>query len=293
MKHQVSITVLGGDARQSAAADHLAQNGCAVRTWGLAQRPCRAAVCDDAAEAVQGAEALLLPLPVSRDRLQLNGTDLSLGALYEVLRRDMTVYCGRPDERFVREVRARGAIPVDYSADEVFMIRNALPTAEGALAIAMNALDRTLFASDALVIGYGRIGKLLADLLIRMGAHVTVAARKQTDLALAALHGAQTLLIPTQGGESVFPATERDFHVLFNTVPVPLIGEQTLRTLSPETVLIDLASAPGGIDYDAAGRLGRKTVIALALPGKVAPVTAGEIIGDCVLSHMEGGITSP
>ena len=76
--------------------------------------------------------------------------------------------------------------------------------------------------------------------------------------------------------------------MLFNTVPVRLIDEDVLRSLPQDIVLIDLASAPGGIDYDAANRLGRKTVVALSLPGKVAPITAGEIVGDLVHSYVEG-----
>lgn len=293
MNTTTKIAVLGGDARQNAAADYLARKGHTVTTWGLPQPPQVATACETAEQATQNADILLLPLPVTRDRLQLNGTDLPLGTLYTLLQNGMAVFCGRPDEDLLREAAQRGATVTDYSLDEIFMIRNALPTAEGALAIAMNALDRTMFGSSALVVGYGRIGKLLADLLLRMGAHVTVAARKPTDLALAELHGCRPLLIPNRGAGSVFPTVDRPYHVLFNTVPVPLIDERVLASLPRNTVLIDLASAPGGIDYDAAARLGRKTIIALALPGKVAPVTAGEIIGDCILAHREGGNTSP
>ena len=136
-----------------------------------------------------------------------------------------------------------------------------------------------------LVVGYGRIGKLLADLLHLMGANVTVAARKETDLALARMHGCQTNLIREKNDRSVLSLSTQ-YHVILNTVPVCLFDEDTLRTMEAETVLIDLASAPGGIDYDAANRLGLKTIVALSLPGQVAPITAGEIIGDLILSHL-------
>jgi len=293
MNTTTHIAVLGGDARQQAAADYLAGKGYTVTTWGLSQPPRFATVCETAEQAARDTEILLLPLPVTRDRLQLNGTDLPLGTLYTLLQNGMTVFCGRPDEQLLREASQRGTAVIDYSLDEIFMIRNALPTAEGALAIAMNALDRTLFGSSVLVVGYGRIGKLLADLLLRMGAHVTVAARKPADLALAELHGCRSLLIPADEKGSVFPTVDQPYHVLFNTVPVQLVDARVLASLPCDTVLIDLASAPGGIDYDAAARLGRKTIIALALPGKVAPVTAGEIIGDCILAYREGGNISP
>ena len=171
------------------------------------------------------------------------------------------------------------------------MIRNALPTAEGALAIAMTALSRTLFGSHALVIGYGRIGKLLSDLLVKMGAHVTVAARKESDLAVASLHGCHAIPIThvSGTGEFVLPDMDMSCHVIFNTAPAKLLDERVLRQMHPDTVLIDLASAPGGIDYDAAARLGIKTIIAQSLPGKVAPITAGEILAECLLTGREEG----
>lgn len=291
-KH-TKIAVLGGDARQVSAADHLAKAGFEVMTWGLCAVPEIAQSCETAVEAAAGASLLLLPLPLTRDRLQVNGTDLSLISLMALLRKGMEVFCGMPDETFVQEAEARGAAVIDYSRDEVFMIRNAQPTVEGAVAIAFNEMRRTLFGSSALVVGYGRIGKLLADLLVRMGVEVTVAARKRTDLAVAELHGCRTLLIPSgEGGKSILPPIQGACHVLFNTVPVPLIDTRVLATLHRDTVLIDLASAPGGIDYDAANRLGLKIIVALALPGKVAPVTAGEIIGDCVMAHWKGGYIS-
>ncbi len=294
MAQKIRIAVLGGDARQVYAAEWLAAYGCSVSVWGLCDTPALVEVCDFPEEAVQAADVLLLPIPLSRDRLQVSGTALAVSALTSMLRSGMSVLCGMPSDDWSSAAEEKGVKVIDYSRDEIFMLRNALPTAEGAVAIAMNEMRRTLFDSSAMVVGYGRIGKLLADLLIRMGANVTVAARKSTDLALAALHGCQPceLLRTAENERYTMPVPNERYHVIFNTVPFPLIGEEVLSTLPRDTVLIDLASAPGGIDYDAANRLGLKTVIASALPGKVAPVTAGEIIGDCVLRHCGKGVMS-
>lgn len=290
MNSKREIAVIGGDARMVSAAEHLAHSGWTVKVWGLSSSPHDAMICDTPEEALQNVSFLLLPIPMTRDHLQISGTDLTLLSLGALLREGMTVFCGMPDEDFAELAQQRGAAVVDYSRDEVFMIRNALPTAEGAVAIAMNELRRTLYASRALVIGYGRIGKLLADLLVRLGADVTVAARKSTDRATAELHGCQSLPISRQNGdEYILSVPTRSYHVIFNTVPVPLMDDHILRTLDGDTVLIDLASAPGGIDYDAANRRGLKTVVALSLPGKVAPITAGEIIGDYILTYQKGG----
>ena len=291
MKQDINIAVLGGDARQIFAAERLARYGYTVTTWGLSDYAEGVLACETPEEAVRRAHIWLLPLPLSRDNLQLNGTSLTLSALGDLLHSELVVFCGMPHECFKEACVTCGAKIVDYSQDEIFLLQNALPTAEGAVAIAMNEMRRTLFGSDALIVGYGRIGKLLADLLVRMGVHVTVAARKASDLAVAELHGCKGLLLEREPVTLQYrlPILKQDFHVIWNTVPSRVIDREILGNLHRNTVLIDLASSPGGIDYDAANSLGLKTVIALSLPGKVAPITAGEIIGNCVNRYLEGG----
>ena len=279
------IAVIGGDARQVFAADYLSQNNIYVTTYGLSSSSQHAIPCKTYQDAVAGAQLILLPLPLSRDHMQITGTDISLSLFLSCLKEGTTIFCGFPDSIISDRIKERACIVIDYALDDVFMIRNALPTAEGAVGLAMSALRRTISGSQMLVVGYGRIGKLLADLLHLMGANVTVAARKETDLALARMHGCQTNLIREKNDRSVLSLSTQ-YHVILNTVPVCLFDEDTLRTMEAETVLIDLASAPGGIDYDAANRLGLKTIVALSLPGQVAPITAGEIIGDLILSHL-------
>lgn len=288
MSKGIKIAVIGGDMRQVYAADHLSQEGYEVYSYGLSDMPRYATPCETYEMAIREARVILLPIPVTRDQLQISGTELSLASFLLQIDPGMIVFGGMPDPILIREIEARGAKVIDYAEDEVFKIQNALPTAEGAVAIAMGELRRTLFGSQALIVGYGRIGKLLGDLLRSMGCRVSIAARKATDLSLAQLHGCHPIAIATVEGNSILNIPS-DFHVIFNTVPVRLIDERILRQLSRETVLIDLASLPGGIDYDAAGRLGLKTVIALSLPGKLTPITAGEIIAGRVTAYVEGG----
>lgn len=287
MNRDIKIAVIGGDARQIFAADRLSQAGYQVSTYGLCQTPRYARPCQTYRDVIQDAKLILLPIPVTHDQMQIHGTDISLSCFLSHLSPETTVFCGMPSRELITEIQARGSTVIDYTESEIFKIRNALPTAEGAVAIAMGELRRTLFGSHALIIGYGRIGKLLGNLLKNMGCDVSIAARKETDLALASMHGHFPIAIRTERGNSVLQIPT-DFHVIFNTVPVRLMDERILKSLSQETVLIDLASSPGGIDYDKATQFGIKTVIALSLPGKLTPITAGEIIGDLVLSYVEG-----
>ena len=140
---------------------------------------------------------------------------------------------------------------------------NAVPTAEGAIQIAMEELPITIHGARALVIGYGRLGRALSQRLAGLGAKVSVAARKFADLAWA---------------ERQLEGWLCCYDLVVNTVPARILSEEDLEDLRPGCLVIDLASKPGGVDLEAAARLGVKVIWALSLPGKVAPVTAGKSI---------------
>ena len=138
-----------------------------------------------------------------------------------------------------------------------------MPTAEGAIQLAMEELPITLHGARVLVIGYGRLGRVLAD---------AAAARRYADLAWAENCG--------YGVEHTgqLEGWLCGYDLVVNTVPVRVLREAELADLKPGCLVIDLASKPGGVDFDAAARLGVKAFWALSLPGKVAPVTAGKSI---------------
>ena len=147
-----------------------------------------------------------------------------------------------------------------------------MPTAEGAIQLAMEELPITLHGARVLVIGYGRLGRVLADRLAGLKARVSVAARRYADLAWAENCG--------YGVEHTgqLEGWLCGYDLVVNTVPVRVLREAELADLKPGCLVIDLASKPGGVDFDAAARLGVMAFWALSLPGKVAPVTAGKSI---------------
>lgn len=158
---------------------------------------------------------------------------------------------------------------------------NALPTAEGALQLAMENTERTIHASRCLVIGYGRIGKLLAERLLALGAEVTVSARRYGDLAWIDAWGYQSLRTGALTGE-----LER-FDLIFNTAPALILDAARLEEVREDCVILDLASAPGGVDFDAARRLGRQVIAAPGLPGKAAPRSAAAAIRESIYHILE------
>lgn len=153
---------------------------------------------------------------------------------------------------------------------------NALPTGEGAIQLAMERMPITIHGCRALVIGFGRVGQVMAWQLSALGAKVSVAARRSGPLAMARVHGYGT----EQIGHLV--GWLGSYDLIINTVPAPVLGERELMDVRGDCLIIDLASAPGGVDLAAAARLSRQTVWALSLPGKVAPATAGGAIRDTI-----------
>jgi len=156
---------------------------------------------------------------------------------------------------------------------------NSVPTAEGAVQLAMEELPVTLRGARALVTGYGRVARALCSLLIAMGAEVTVAARRCSDRAAASVAGCSAV-------ELAAVADAGDFDVIFNTVPALVFDAALLKKLERSTLLIDLASRPGGVDFAAAAALQMKTVWALSLPGRVAPKSAADILRQTVLNML-------
>ena len=174
---------------------------------------------------------------------------------------------------------------VDYMQREELAVLNAVPTAEGAIQIAMQEMPTVLFGQKCLITGFGRISKVLCHNLLALGMDVTVSARKFSDLAWIGIYGAKKLPIANIGER-----IER-FDLIINTVPAKIFDRELLDKIRKDSLVIDLASKPGGIDFDSARELGVNTIWALSLPGKVAPISAGQIICDTIqniLSEMEG-----
>lgn len=157
----------------------------------------------------------------------------------------------------------------------------AIPTAEGAIQIAMEELCITLHDARALVIGNGRIGKLLSARLAGLGAHVTVSARSNADFAWINAMGMQALDTRSLAGHLA------PFDVIFNTAPTRVLGNAELAEMQEETLILDLASKPGGVDFAAAQQLGRRAIWALSLPGKVAPMSSAVAIRDTIYHVLQ------
>ena len=153
-----------------------------------------------------------------------------------------------------------------------FVTGNAALTAEAAVGLLLRESPRALQGSRCLILGFGRIGKLLAQKLAAFGAQVSVAARRETDRALAEALGYGSLSFEKPEG------VIGDFEYLINTVPARVLSDAALCCVSPEALLLELASAPGGFDPTLARNIGLNVVTAPGLPGRCAPLAAAELL---------------
>ena len=245
MRHELNLWVAGGDLRQAKLAELLAADGHTVHTWALeGHGPLAGVRMEEDPAGAELADCVILPLPAEEEggllHTPLSDRPRPLAELLAPLRPGQLVCAGMVGPTLTALAAERGLILQDYFAREALAVANAVPTAEGAIQIALEELPITLHGARVLVIGFGRIGKARARRLARLGAKVSVAARKWSDLA---------------GAESCGYCGEQTEHLagwlcgydlVVNTVPAPVLGLTELSDLKPGCLVIDLASKPGG-----------------------------------------------
>ena len=280
-----SVAVIGGDLRQITLAKMMAADGYNVTVYGFTENIVMENIfqTDDIKLALDN-EIIILPVPVTFDGLYINTpyseNKITIKRLVSHINPLSLVFGGRISKELSDELSRKGVKHRDYMTRDELAIKNAIPTAEGAIAIAMNETSITIHNSKCLVLGYGKVGKILAKSLSALGAKTHITARKYADLALIEGHG----YIPMSLNEA--KNRLHDFDIIFNTVPALILNSTDLSKVSPDTLIIDLASKPGGVDFEKAKELGIKVIWALSLPGQVAPVTAGIIIKDTIYNML-------
>lgn len=264
--------ILGGDERNRWAAEYLCGIGHEVHTFGVPG-------CSDEPMPLY-MERTVLPFPSFQGAL-LRG--VSAIPIEEILHRvdgDSTVFGGLIGT-WAQAFDHRKARVFDLYGSEPLTTANAVPTAEGAICLATEHSPITLHGANCLVLGYGRVGKILAAKLQALSAHVTVALRKAPDQALAEALGLATDRI------SVYSRGLEQYEFVFNTVPAEVLTGEQLARLDKSCVLLELASAPGGFSRTQCEALGLTCCHAPGLPGKYAPKTAGILYAQSILTLLQ------
>lgn len=271
--------VIGGDKRQEYAATLLEEQGYEVSACGIAASH----VCRDIKEAVENAELILGPVPFSKDGLHIQAkdttADLLLEALVSCLNAGQVLAGGCIPEAVKEACRNSRTVCFDYMESEALAVYNSIATAEGAIAEAIIRHPSNLHGARALVLGYGRCAKTLAQKLDGLSVEVTVYARSLEARMQAFAQGC-----PVMEWEEAYRCLP-SFDYLFNTVPAMVLDEKALRALKPSAVIIDIATAPGGVDLKAAETIGIDAALYPGLPGKYSPYSSAKAIVEEVLRH--------
>lgn len=264
-----TIGVIGGDLRQLTISKEFEKEGFGVFTYGLTGL---GATNDERAFC---ADIIILPVPVgTADKLNAPFEEdvISISRAIKRFPKNSLVFGGKFPNCVKSELKSMGITYFDYLERPEFPVYNAVPTAEGAIEIAISETPYTIHESKILITGYGNISKCLAYILKTMGAEVYISLRNKKQAADAECMGLKTLDIAD------ISDYVSEFDIIFNTVPALIFTGPVLEEVSPDSLIIDLASKPGGVDFENAQLLSKRVIWALSLPGKVAPVTSGIII---------------
>lgn len=280
-----SFYIAGGDLRSVYLAKALAKEGYETAVFALegANLPERVGRIENIEE-FEKAENVILPLPCCDGegflKTAFSDEKIPVSKIVGHLPDGAVLMGGILPKEVSEAAENRGIAVCDYYRREEFAVRNAALTAEAAAAIVMEMLSESISTVPVLILGHGRIGRLLSAILKALDAKVTVAARRYSDLAWIRSEGMTPLefrLLDEEIGK---------FRVVFNTVPSMVLNKEKLVLMDKNAIIIDLASEPCGTDFEAAKELGITAKKALGLPGKFAPKTAGEIVRDTVLNIL-------
>lgn len=276
----MSVLLLGGDVRQKYACEYLAEWGCDARAFTSFTLDENMRAC------IRDAAAIVLPLPCTNDGVYINmpflEEKIKIRDIAESAGAECLLLGGKIPFALRSELDALGKRYVDYYEIETFQIQNALLSAEGAIYYAKQSLDSSFWGARVGILGFGRIGKMLAYLLRSTGARVSVFARRESDISWSRMLSMEALCI---GGEKYFSHIGKQ-DIIFNTVPYNIITDSVASVILPRTLIIDLASAPYGIGEDVLKKYLLNYRRELGIPGRYAPRSAGEILAQAVSSML-------
>lgn len=274
---EYDIAVIGGDKRTAYMVPFFKEKGYRVISYKLCsmEEKIEADACADSLKQVlESAEIIVCGIPIEKKGF------VNLRELSRNIRKRYMVFGGVIPESFRQECEERGISCYDFMKDESIAIFNAVSTAEGAVLEALLHKETNIHRSNSLVLGYGRCGKVLADKLKALSARVTVCGGNISELAMAESMGLEGL--PLHRLEEKISG----FEYIYNTIPAQIIDAERLKEVKKDTLIIDIASGKGGVDYKEAKRLNVKAMHCLGLPGKYAgKVSAGKLT-DYVISKL-------
>lgn len=280
---QYDFAIVGGDRRQVYLANYLKNRRYQVILYGTEKKDldpgCRQA--ESFLEAIMNADNIIGPIVFSKDDISLTSPKdekgLSLEELLAKIKKGQSIFGGCISDMVRKRCAKKGVEVYDFMKMDDVAVFNAIATAEGAIVKAMELKPINLHGSHCLVLGYGRCAKVLADKLKGLEAKVTVCARSEIAKSQCTAFGLDCL-----GFDSLERCILR-YDYIFNTVPAMILKFPELKRMAKDACIIDIASAPGGVDREAAKKLSVQAYLCPSLPGIYAPKSSGIRLAQKVL----------
>lgn len=282
MSMNKSIAVIGGDKRQVYMCKLLALKGFHVVSLSVDDDFAdisNISVADSLEQIMTTCDLIIGPIPFSRDGIHIYSdldSNISLEEFVALIHTNHIILGGNINSYIINAAKNQNASYFDFMKDDSVAVKNAVATAEGTILEAIRLSDINISESKCLVLGYGRCAKALAKRLKALNADVTIAARSNDQISLAKKEGLLSLSLDET------PENLSQFEFIFNSIPAMIISPLWLSKCRPEVIIIDIASKPGGTDFEECKKLGIKSTLALGLPGKYSPKTSAEILIDSI-----------
>lgn len=287
----IRLAVIGGDDRELYLIPELEKLGAYIVGVGFENAAPKQGLnhASSLIEAVKQADVLIFPMYGTDERGHIkakysNSPIVLSKEVLQAIPAHVPLFIGwaRPALKSAADMLGIRIIETAF-LDEIAIL-NSIPSAEGAVAMAMDSSVITIHGSQSFVLGLGRNGWTIARTLKGMGAQVTGVARKPADLARATEMGIKAVHFAELEDE----ISKAEF--IFNTVPQLILDKMMLERVSKDAVIVDIASIPGGTDFEYAKLQGIKAMLAPGLPGIVAPKSAGRILAQVypqlILRHL-------
>lgn len=289
-----NFIVIGGDLRIVKLIEMLANSGNTVYTYGLENseelnskknKYRNINFCESLdSETLKETKVVIGPIPFSKDGITINSLyskkEITIEYVFNFIR-NKTLIAGSIPKNLYAIAKEKNIKLIDLMQNEKLAVLNCISTAEGAIDVAINNTDEIIHGKNSLILGFGRVSKVLAKKLQGLDVKVTCAARKDEAFAWIRAYGYDLINI-NKLGENL-----SKFDIIFNTVPNLILDKEKIEYLSGKCLIVELASRPGGIDRTAAKNKNVKVVEALALPGKVAPVTTARYIKEAIFETIK------
>lgn len=215
------------------------------------------------------ADIIVSPIPFSKDGENITGTKIKIDEFCKSCINKKLI-SGAINKENRRKLEINNVEYVDLMELDEMAILNAIPTAEGTVLEVLKETNFTIFNSNVLILGFGRVGKIICNTFKGLGAKVYCEARKEKDLALIYSMGYNDINLNKLNNYL------DKMDIIINTVPYMMLDEKRLKLLKKDCFVIDVSSKPGGVDFEAAKTVGINAKLVLGIPTKVAPKTAAE-----------------